>query len=47
VCVDTDVYTEQPQRGSQHAASEPTACIRLATGSDCHEDCWSTGGTGE
>ena len=42
-----DVYSEQSQRGSQYATSEPTACIRPVAGTDCYEDCRSTGGFGE
>ena len=32
------VYSEQSNRGSKHAATEPTASICSVTGSDCHEN---------
>lgn len=35
----TAVYTEQSNRGTEHVVTESPACLRIATGSDCHEDC--------
>ena len=41
------VYTEQPNRGQKHAATEPPVSLRPATGPDCYENRGPTGRHGK
>ena len=41
------MYTEQPDRGQKHAATEPPVGLCPATGSDCYENRGPTGRHGK